>query len=1123
MALKGNIKDFSLPDLFQLLNFSKKNGTLNLMRGQARGYICFRNGEVFFATTNWKRQSLGMKLLNAGIVTKAQVDEALEMQKTTARGQRLGQLLINKGYITKEQLETFVEEQIQDAVFEMLRWTDGEFDFQPGVVFPEEDIGLSISTEELIMEGSRRLDEWNRIEKKIPNLDAVFKMTSMQGREAAQISLTPEEWMVLTHVDGEKTVRQIVDLTGMSTLHTCKILYGLIGSGLLENVIPAQEEIEADRRLEALAEELEKTDSQAVVETPTALEELSDLMGTSADTGAVPIGASRTEEEAEEGAGLVMPPSLEEPAVPGMEEAILRTAAGEERETAGARPPAAGEEAWEISEAVGEVLEKLEEEVPYREEPEAEPMAHGLHAPSAPVLEPGWGAEAPLIPIFGEKAGTEHPETDRVGFGEEERAETAAAPAIGEGTPAEGPVAPPRELERGMLEETSIRGTETEEKEAAPVSRQEQADAAYLKPLEVPEEVEIEIGEESESEILVEELAGIDVVEEAAEGGPAAEMLEESGVPRGARRVLEEDKKKEEEHIAEMKLAAIKDSTQAEEVIEIEGKEAELEELKKKISSLLPEGVAIEEEEAEAGEETAAAEEKEAPPSFEKEYMTRESVEARAAKRAYLERKYGKVEHLAEEEVYERGQRETPEDWKDRMGNVFPGHETVEETVGGSPQKAGTAPEAPDTAPAHDAAEVELASREPAVEAGDASLRIGAEKKIYLSALENVMLEDIPAGEVPLPGEGEEYAKPGIGGAQAVMSERVEWSALEIIMLEDIPTSEKDLSREETSVPEEESTVLEAIPELPEDTFFDLGDEARPQGEEAAVAEPRLSVEIMHEIEDLEKEILEGDRGTVVSDLAGIEDELASLEREIFMEKELPAESAQEEAELAEDISDILAESTEAEPAAGTDLAAGTAGMLEEIIELPEEVQAAPPGEAQGPPEIPMAPEPLSVLEHLLETPEEKAVQAPRQEMPEAATTAPPGEAQAEPPITVIPEAVQAPRQAPYQIPPTEAAGVEERAEKAAGGEGYAHEGAGVAEEASGFDMGGYSLEQELAELTGASTAQPTKKIKIPVKPKGEEGEAEEIDKGKPVPKVKRDKAVTKSIIMRIIDGIKRL
>ncbi|MEJ5185502.1 MAG: DUF4388 domain-containing protein, partial [Candidatus Geothermincolales bacterium] len=266
MALKGSLKDFSLPDLFQLLNFSKKNGTLNLVRGNSRGYICFRNGEVFFATTNWKRQSLGMKLMAAGLITKEQLEEALGLQRTEAKGQRLGQILVRLGYITQEQLEVFVEEQIQDAVFEMLRWTDGEFDFQPGVVFPEEDIGLSISTEELIMEGSRRLDEWNRIEKKIPHLDVVFRMKSMQGREAAQISLTPEEWMVLTYVDGERTVRQIVELTGMSTLQTCKILYGLISSGLLENVTPQPEEIETEKRLEELAQELERAEQEVTTE-----------------------------------------------------------------------------------------------------------------------------------------------------------------------------------------------------------------------------------------------------------------------------------------------------------------------------------------------------------------------------------------------------------------------------------------------------------------------------------------------------------------------------------------------------------------------------------------------------------------------------------------------------------------------------------------------------------------------------------------------------------------------------------------------------------------------------------------------------------------------------------------
>jgi hypothetical protein len=378
MALKGSLKDFSLPDLFQLLNFSKKNGTLNLTRGDARGYICFRNGEVFFATTNWKRQSLGMKLVGAGIITRDQLNEALEIQKTSARGQRLGQILIRLGYLTKEQLEVFVEEQIQDAVFEMLRWTDGEFDFQPGVVFPEEDIGLSISTEELIMEGSRRLNEWNRIEKKIPSLDAVFRMKSMQGREAAQISLTPEEWMVLTYVDGERSVRQIVDLTGMSTLHTCKILYGLISSGLLENVTPAEEEKEAGRKLEELAVELEKAAEEAEApaveeaEAP-ALEELPSVeeVAPTAEEAPHPLEMlEKAAEEAEapaveeaEAPALEELPSVEEVA-PTAEEAPMAPEEKEEAETGGIEVVGGGPGAKEKKKAV-EAEEEREEETEY--------------------------------------------------------------------------------------------------------------------------------------------------------------------------------------------------------------------------------------------------------------------------------------------------------------------------------------------------------------------------------------------------------------------------------------------------------------------------------------------------------------------------------------------------------------------------------------------------------------------------------------------------------------------------------------------------------------------------------------------------------------------------------------
>ena len=261
MPLKGSLRDFSLPDLFQLIHFGKKNGTLNITNGDTKGYLCFRNGNVFFATHNWKRPPLGQRLIESGMVSEEQIDEALDLQKTTRKGQRLGNILVELGYLSRESLEVFVEEQIRDAVFHMLRWTEGDFDFDPNQIFPEEDIGLSMSTEDLIMEGSRRLDEWFQIEKKVPSLDAVFKMTKVPGKDASDINLTSEEWLVLYHVDGESAVRDIIEKSGQSALVTCKALYGLVTAGLV--VLTGQEAAAAPSLPGALEEEIEKLEEGA--------------------------------------------------------------------------------------------------------------------------------------------------------------------------------------------------------------------------------------------------------------------------------------------------------------------------------------------------------------------------------------------------------------------------------------------------------------------------------------------------------------------------------------------------------------------------------------------------------------------------------------------------------------------------------------------------------------------------------------------------------------------------------------------------------------------------------------------------------------------------------------------
>jgi len=267
MALRGNLKDFSLPDVFQLVQLSGKTGVLRIQGPEAEGSIWFRDGDVFFAQSNWRREQLGERLVSAQRITPAALARALEIRQAEGEGgRRLGQILVSEGYITQQVLETFVQEQIQDTIFDLMRWDEGEFDFE---VLPEvvnEDIGLSVSVENIVMEGSRRLEEWQRIKKKVPSTDMVFKMATAPGEGTFEISLKPVEWALLLLIDGTRSVRELATETHSTDFEVARVIYGLFSAGLLE--VASDEEVELLR-----ADRARREDKRAKLEAERAARE----------------------------------------------------------------------------------------------------------------------------------------------------------------------------------------------------------------------------------------------------------------------------------------------------------------------------------------------------------------------------------------------------------------------------------------------------------------------------------------------------------------------------------------------------------------------------------------------------------------------------------------------------------------------------------------------------------------------------------------------------------------------------------------------------------------------------------------------------------------------------------
>jgi len=237
MALEGNLRDFGLEAIFQLINSKKETGTLHIVRkiGDAEGFVYFRGGKIFGAVSNFNRQPLGERLVNAGHIIGDQLHHALDVQRSDKKRRRLGQILISEGLITEEILRTFVKEQIQNTVFDLLPWTDGEFKFFEDQLPASEDMGLLLSARKILSKSGARLDQWERIRVRVPSPRAVFARVERGGEEQAA-GLTPLHWKIAELINGKSQVIEIAKNIGISEFETSTHLFDLAQASLIELV-----------------------------------------------------------------------------------------------------------------------------------------------------------------------------------------------------------------------------------------------------------------------------------------------------------------------------------------------------------------------------------------------------------------------------------------------------------------------------------------------------------------------------------------------------------------------------------------------------------------------------------------------------------------------------------------------------------------------------------------------------------------------------------------------------------------------------------------------------------------------------------------------------------------------
>lgn len=233
MAIEGPLKELGIHDVFQLLDVSRKTGVLRITSKirHNQGTVYFDAGAVVYADIQSNPHRLGDLLVRSGKIGDGDLSRAQEMQQRGDQ-RRLGEILVDIGSITARELERQVRQQVEEVVFEMMSWREGYFSFVEG---PLPTVGgdstLRLPTEALLMEGARRIDEWSRIESKIPHLDVVPALPSEEQATEGMLDLLPSEWAVLAAIDGERSIRTIAAQLGLSEFEVAKIMFGLSTAG----------------------------------------------------------------------------------------------------------------------------------------------------------------------------------------------------------------------------------------------------------------------------------------------------------------------------------------------------------------------------------------------------------------------------------------------------------------------------------------------------------------------------------------------------------------------------------------------------------------------------------------------------------------------------------------------------------------------------------------------------------------------------------------------------------------------------------------------------------------------------------------------------------------------------
>lgn len=254
VALHGNLRDFGIAEVFQLIGQQRKTGTLVVGGEDDSIFLAFDEGRVVRGGPGGLRsgrEPIGPQLVRAGYLTREQL---VDLQQESVRSARpLSDLLLATGLIEPGTLEAVQYLLTKETVFDVIRRATGDFNFTAEAVVHETKPENLLGAEQILMDGLRMLDEWRTLVSVVPSDDLVFARAG--NLEAARAVTKGDRDSRLGHaervlqlVDGRLSVGRIIDLSRIGEFEATRALAELRQAGVIDIAAPTRKKRSPGRR-----------------------------------------------------------------------------------------------------------------------------------------------------------------------------------------------------------------------------------------------------------------------------------------------------------------------------------------------------------------------------------------------------------------------------------------------------------------------------------------------------------------------------------------------------------------------------------------------------------------------------------------------------------------------------------------------------------------------------------------------------------------------------------------------------------------------------------------------------------------------------------------------------------